>query len=264
MGIGGNIAVSSGPDGVFIVDDDMPPMAGEIDKAIRSIQNEPVKMVFNTHWHFDHTGGNLHFGKQGAQIIAHDNVRARMSTPQKSSFFDSITPPSPAEALPVVTFDNTLTLHINGSTIRAVHIPGGHTDGDGVIFFEEANIVHTGDIFTNRQYPFIDISGGGSARGMIAAVDSLLPMLNEETVIIPGHGPVGDIEDLKAFRNMMFTVVSRIQLLIDDGKTADEVLALKPSINYDAEWAWDFLPAETWDRLIYDSLVADGTPAEAD
>jgi cyclase len=261
MGIGGNIAVSSGADGVFIVDDDMPPIAAKIEAAVRSIQDEPVRMVFNTHWHFDHTGGNKHFGEQGALIVAHDNVRERMSTKQLSALFNTETKPSADVALPVVTFDQSITFHLNGGTIRAMHVPAGHTDGDSVLFFEEANIVHMGDLFFNRMYPVIDINAGGSARGMIAAIDTVLPMLNADTVLIPGHGPVGDVDDLKAFRKMLAVVTNRIQLLVDDGKTLEEVIALSPTINFDDPWAWEFMPPERFVKLVYNSVVADPQPA---
>jgi cyclase len=260
MGMGGNIAAVTGEDGVFIIDDDMPPLAEKIDAALRSIQDEPVKMVFNTHWHFDHAGGNKHFGEQGAVIVAHDNVRKRMSTQQFSALVNSEVKASPNVALPVVTFDKTITFHLNGGTIRAMHVPAGHTDGDSVLFFEEANIVHMGDLFFNRMYPVIDISAGGSAWGMIAAIDSVLPMLNSDTVIIPGHGPVGDVEDLKAFRQMLAMVAHRIQLLTDEGKTQAEVVALNPTITYDDSWAWKFMPPERFTKLVYDSIIANPKP----
>jgi cyclase len=260
MGIGGNIGVSSGADGVFIIDDDMPPVAAKIDAALRTIQDEPVRMVFNTHWHFDHTGGNKHFGEQGALIIAHDNVRERMSTQQFSALTNTKTQPSSDVAIPVVTFDSTISFHLNGDTIRAQHIPLGHTDGDSVLFFEDQNVVHMGDLFFNKMYPVVDISAGGSARGMIRAIDTLLPMLNEDTVLIPGHGEVAGISELKDFRQMLNTVTNRVQMLVDEGKTADEVVARMPSINYDAEWAWQFMPPERFVRLIYDSVQ--NTPEE--
>lgn len=256
MGVGGNIGVSSGEDGVFIIDDDMPPLAEKIEAAVRSIRDEPVRMVFNTHWHFDHTGGNQHFGEQGALIVAHDNVRERMSTKQFSALFNSETPPSPKEALPVVTFDQTITFHLNGETIRAVHVPLGHTDGDAILFFESANIVHMGDLFFNEMYPVIDISAGGSAWGMIEAIDTVLPMLNEDTVIIPGHGAVAGVEELKAFQTMLKTVSLRIELLIKDGKTVEEIIALMPTTNFDSDWAWEFMPPERFTRLVFDSLQA--------
>jgi cyclase len=256
MGVGGNIGVSSGDDGVFIIDDDMPPLANKIEAAVRSIRDEPVRMVFNTHWHFDHTGGNQHFGSQGALIVAHDNVRERMGSKQFSALFNSETPASPKEALPVVTFDQTITFHLNGETIKAMHVPLGHTDGDAVLFFESANIVHMGDLFFNEMYPVIDISAGGSAWGMIDAIDTVLPLLNEDTIIIPGHGAVAGIEELKAFQTMLKKVSLRIQLLIEDGKSVDEIIVLQPTVNYDGAWTWDFMPPERFARLIYDSLIA--------
>jgi glyoxylase-like metal-dependent hydrolase (beta-lactamase superfamily II) len=256
MGAGGNIAVSTGIDGTFIIDDDMPPLAEKIQAAIQQIRNEPVRMLFNTHWHFDHTGGNEHFGRQGTLIIAHDNVRERMSTTQFSKLFNSETPPSPAAALPVVTFDNTLTLHLNGHTIKAIHIAPAHTDGDAILLFADVNIAHLGDLFFNGLYPVVDISAGGSVQGMIDGIDTILPLLDAETTVIPGHGPVSNIEGLKAFRNMLVLVHSRVKALVEDGKTVDEVLALSPSYNFDEQWAWSFMPPERWVRLVYDSVVA--------
>ena len=241
MGKGGNIAVSSGTDGVFIVDDDLAPMAEKIKAAIATISTEPVKMVFNTHWHFDHAGGNQFFGEQGAQIVAHDNVRERMSTAQFSSYFKSERPPSPDIALPVITFDSTATFHLNGQTIRAIHTPPAHTDGDSILIFEEANVAHLGDVFFNGMYPFIDISGGGSVRGIIAAVDSILPLLNADTRIIPGHGPLATLDDLKNYRSMLMLVSARMQALIDEGKTKEQVMILRPTTNFDEAWAWSFL-----------------------
>jgi cyclase len=255
MGIGGNIAVSSGADGVFIVDDDVAPMSGKLKAAIATLSPQPVKMVFNTHWHFDHAGGNQFFGAQGALIVAHDNVRERMSTAQFSSFFNSETKPSPESALPVITFDSTATFHLNGQTIRAIHTPPAHTDGDSILLFEEANVVHLGDVFFNGMYPFIDIDGGGSALGIIAAVDQILPLLNDTTKIIPGHGPLATVEDLKAYRSMLMLVTARMQILIDEGKTREQDLTLRPTVNFDEDWVWSFLPADRWTGLIYDSLV---------
>jgi len=256
MGVGGNIAVSSGSDGVFVIDDDVKPMADKISAAIRTLSDKPVRIVFNTHWHFDHAGGNEFFGNSGATIVAHDNVRARLSTEQNSGFFKSVTPPAPAIALPVITFDSTATFHLNGHTIKAMHVPPAHTDGDSILFFEEVNVVHLGDVFFNRMYPFIDIDSGGSVTGIIAAVDLIIPMLNEQTRIIPGHGPVGSLADLRAYRAMLATVSARMRTLIEAGKTRDEVIALKPTAEFDKLWSWSFMPPERWTGLIYDSLVA--------
>lgn len=256
MGAGGNIAVSSGPDGVFIIDDDMPPIAEKISEAIATITDQPVSMVFNTHWHFDHTGGNKFFADKGALIVAHDNVRARMSVDAYSKFTNSINKASPKEALPVVTFSDAISFHLNGQTIRAEHVERpAHTDGDSIIWFEEANVVHMGDNFFNKMYPVIDISAGGTADGMVAAMDAVIARVNADTVIIPGHGPVTDVDDLRGFRKMLDTVNKRIRLLVEEGKTADEVVAANPTAEYDAEWAWNFMPVDRWTRLMYDSVV---------
>jgi glyoxylase-like metal-dependent hydrolase (beta-lactamase superfamily II) len=258
MGVGGNIAVSSGSDGVFIIDDDLKPMAAKISAAIATLSDKPVRIVFNTHWHFDHAGGNEFFGDAGATIVAHDNVRARMNTEQKSAFFKSVTPPAPAIALPVITFDNTATFHLNGHTIKAMHVPPAHTDGDSILFFEEVNVVHLGYVFFNRMYPFIDIDSGGSITGVIAALDLIIPMLNDQTRIIPGHGPIGSLADLKAYRATLATVSARMRTLIEAGKSREEVVALKPTEEFDKVWSWSFMPPERWTGLIYDSLVASG------
>jgi cyclase len=261
MGLGGNIAVSSGSDGVFIIDDDLKPLADKIAAAIATISDQPVKMVFNTHWHFDHSGGNEHFGESGAVIVAHDNVRERMSTTQFSSFFGTETKPSPDAALPVITFGSTATFYRNGMKISAIHVAPAHTDGDAIFIFEEDNVVHLGDVFFNRMYPFIDITSGGSITGIIAAVDQIIPMLNEETRIIPGHGPIGNLEDLRNYRSMLMLVSARMQALINEGKTREQAIALHPTTSFDEDWAWDFLPADRWAGLIYDSLVESGSSA---
>lgn len=261
MGLGGNIAVSSGSDGVFIIDDDLKPLANKIAAAIATISDQPVKMVFNTHWHFDHSGGNEHFGESGAVIVAHDNVRERMSTTQFSSFFGTKTKPSPDAALPVITFGSTATFYRNGIKISAIHVAPAHTDGDAIFIFEEDNVVHLGDVFFNGMYPFIDITSGGSVTGIIAAVDQIIPMLNEETRIIPGHGPIGNLEDLRNYRSMLMLVSARMQALINEGKTKEQAIALHPTTNFDADWAWNFLPADRWAGLIYDSLVESGSSA---
>jgi len=259
MGIGGNIVISSGADGTFIVDDELAPMSDKLAAAIGAISPEPVKIVFNTHWHFDHTGGNQFFGEQGALIVAHDSVRERMSTTQFSSFFNTQTKPSPNAALPVFTFDSTATFHWNGQTIRAIHMPPAHTDGDSILLFQEANVAHLGDVFFNGMYPLIDIDGGGSVKGIIDAVDSILPLLNEETKIIPGHGPLATLEDLRKYRSMLMLVTARMQVLIDEGKSKEEVIVLRPTFNFDTDWAWSLFPADLWTGLVYDSLVKPAT-----
>jgi glyoxylase-like metal-dependent hydrolase (beta-lactamase superfamily II) len=255
-GAGGNIAVFSGDDGVFVIDNGMPNVIDAVAKSIELVAAQPVRMIFNTHWHFDHVGGNEYYGEQGTLIVAHDNVRKRMSASSFSKFINAEMPASPTAALPVVTFATTANFYLNGEHIIAQHVPFAHTDGDAILRFENANIVHLGDLFFNGLYPVIDVSAGGSIGGMIAAVDKILPTLNESTRIIPGHGPLAGMAELRAFRDMLSTVERRVRLLIDEGKTAEQVIAIRPSINFDEQWAWDFMPADRWIGIVYDSMVS--------
>jgi len=258
MVAGGNIAVSSGPDGVFIVDADLKGASEVLEAGVATFTDQPVSMVLNTHWHFDHAGGNEHFGTKGALIMAQDNTRARIASKQRPRWTVTGIPASPQPAIPIISYDTEMTLHINGMTIRAEHVRDpAHTDGDSLVFFEEANAVHMGDLFFNGLYPVIDINAGGSAGGMVNAINALLPRLDSETILIPGHGPVSDVAGLKRFRDMLATVDARIKLLLAEGKSADEVIGLKPTVNYDAEWAWSFMPPERWTKLMYDSAAAE-------
>jgi cyclase len=257
MGQGGNIGVSVGADGVLLIDDQFAPMHDKIVTAIENITDQPVKMLLNTHWHGDHTGGNELFADGGTLIVAHDNVRTRMSAKHFSSFFGAEQPPSPPAALPVVTFDSTVTLHINNMTIHAQYVPPAHTDGDTVIWFREANVVHLGDTFFNGFYPFIDIDSGGSLRGMIAAVDQALPGIDQATKIIPGHGPLTGRKGLVLYRDMLNTVADRIEALVADGKTRQQVIDAKPTAEYDARWGNGFLKPERWVGMLYDLVAAE-------
>jgi len=256
MGQGGNIGVSVGIDGVLLIDDQFAPMHDKIVAAVRAITEQPIKMLLNTHWHRDHTGGNELFAGSGVLIVAHDNVRTRMSSSHFSSFFRSESPPSPPAALPVVTFDSAVTLHINDMTIHAQHVPPAHTDGDSIIWFREANVVHLGDTFFNGFYPFIDIDSGGSIRGMIAAVDQALPVIDAATKIMPGHGPLADREALVRYRDMLNTVAERIEARVADGQSRQQVIDAKPTSEYDAEWGDGFIRPDQWVALVYDLVVA--------
>src|SRR5688572_26828827 len=201
-GAGGNIGLSVGDDAVFIVDDQFAPLTPKITAAIAQITPKPVKFVLNTHWHFDHTGGNENLGKAGALILAHHNVRKRMSSEQLIDFLNMKTKPDPKDALPVVTFSADLAFHINGEQIRAIHMPAAHTDGDSVVHFTGSDVFHMGDIYFNGFYPFIDAESGGSADGVVAACDRVLGMATAATRIIPGPGPVSNAAELKAYRDM--------------------------------------------------------------
>lgn len=252
FGAGGNIGVSAGEDALFIIDDQYAPLTPKILAALKLISDKPVKFVLNTHWHGDHTGGNESMGKAGALIVAHDNVRKRMSTEQFIALFKSKVPASPKDALPVVTFSSDVTFHLNGDEIHGFHVPKAHTDGDTIIHFRKSNVIHMGDTFFNGLYPFIDVSSGGNPDGVIAAADRVLALANDATKIIPGHGPVCNKADLKVYRDMLSTVTGRVKALLKQGKTPDEIKAAKPSAEFDEKWGKAFLPPSSF----IDSLIA--------
>lgn len=254
-GRGGNLALSIGDEGVFLVDDQYAPLTDAIRQVIAQLTDQPVKFVLNTHWHADHTGGNENLGKLGTVVIAHDNVRTRMSTEQFSTFWERPTDPSPAGALPVVTFNDTLTFHMNGLTIRAFHVAGAHTDGDAIVHFVEANVIHMGDVLFYTWYPYIDVSAGGSIRGTIAAVESVLPLVDEDTVVLPGHGVITDKAGLIEYRDMLNGIAERIQALIDEGKSLEEIQAARPTADWDAVWGQNFMSPERFVRLVYGHLT---------
>jgi cyclase len=216
MGRGGNVGVSIGSDGVFMVDDQYANMAGKIRAALDSLGGGPVRYVLNTHWHPDHTGGNEAFSKEGALVFAHENVRRRMAAGQRIWPLDLDVAP--------MTFTDTVVFHMNGEDIIVVHMPPAHTDGDAVVFFRHADVVHMGDIFWTHHYPFIDLSSGGSVDGVIAAVDDILGRIGPDTKVIPGHGPLSDRAGLQAYDQMLKTVRARVRTAIADGKTEKQVL----------------------------------------
>lgn len=255
-GSGGNIGLSSGEDGIFIIDDQFAPLTDKIKAAIASSTGSaaPVRFVLNTHWHWDHTGGNENMGKAGAVIVAHENVRKRMSVENFNTFFKNTIPASPAVALPVVTFTTDVTFHLNGEEIHIFHVDPAHTDGDAIVHFLKSNIVHMGDCFFNGFYPFIDVSSGGSVTGMIAAVDRVLAMINDQTKLIPGHGRLGTRSELKAFRDMLAGVRDNVAKLIAEGKTLDEAKAAKPSRSFDETWGKGFLSPDDFVAIVYASL----------
>lgn len=245
-GAGGNIGVSVGEDGVFVIDDQFAPLTPKILAAIAAITDQPVDWVINTHWHGDHTGGNEQLGEAGALIVAHDNVRVRMSAPGPRQ--------SPEAALPVLTFSDTTTFYYNGNEIHAYHPVNAHTDGDAVIHFRNLNIVHAGDVLFNGVFPFIDAGSGGSVDGYIAALEDLVAMADEDTRFIAGHGPIAKRADIETKIAMLKDARARLLALIAEGKTLEEAVAAKPLADYAEDWNWGFINEDRMTELLYGAL----------
>jgi len=253
-GAGGNIGLSVGTDGVFMIDDQFAPLTEKISQAIAGLTDQPLRFLINTHWHFDHTGGNENLGQGGAIIVAHDNVRERMLNGQTMEAFNIVVPPAPPVALPVVTFDQGVTFHWNDDTLEVIHVAPAHTDGDAVIYFKKANVVHTGDLYWNGLYPFIDAGSGGTTSGMISGVAEIISRIDSDTKVIPGHGPLSNKAEIQAFHDMLQTLYSRIKALRDEGKTMEEIVAAKPTAEYDAQWGNGFLAPDPWVQIVYSTL----------
>jgi cyclase len=255
QGSGGNIGLGAGPDAVFLIDDEYAPLTPKIKAAVAAVSEKPIRFLLNTHWHGDHTGGNKDMGEAGVLIVAHDNVRVRMSTEQFNAAFNEKTPASPEKALPIVTFDSTATFHLNGDDVQAVHVPPAHTDGDSFVHFHKANVIHTGDLFFNGFYPYIDLSSGGSFEGMIGAADRMLAVADDKTKIIPGHGPLADRAALKDYRDMLAGIRDRVLPLVKAGKTLAQVQAAKPTAPYDEKWGKGFLKPDDFVGIVFASLT---------
>lgn len=253
-GRGGNIGISSGEDGLYIIDDQVRPVTGQLLGAIRKISNKPIRFVINTHYHADHTGGNEAIGKAGALIIAHENIHQRMSTEQVNNFMKSTTPPYNEAALPVVTFNDRMSLHFNGETATAYHVAHGHTDGDSIIHFPNSNVIHMGDMFFNGLYPYVDLDAGGSIQGMVEAVDLALSMADETTRIIPGHGPLAITEDLSAYRDYLVEAIANVESLINEGKSLEQIIAAKPTAEWDETLGKIWITPAQFVTFIYSSL----------
>jgi glyoxylase-like metal-dependent hydrolase (beta-lactamase superfamily II) len=254
VGEGGNIALSTGPDGSVLVDTQYAPLNRKILAAVRAAGGGDVKYVINTHWHGDHTGGNEPLGSAGAVIIAHQNVLVRMSTEQFMAAFNQTVPPSPDAARPVVTFPTRTTFHLNGHAVNVVHVPNAHTDGDSIVHFTTANVIHTGDTYMKDIYPFIDVSSNGSIDGFIASSAAVLARSDASTKIVPGHGALANKADLQRFHDMLVKVRGNIQTLIDQGRSEDEVVTAKPTAEFDAAWGTGFMNPENFTRFAYQSL----------
>ncbi len=254
FGSGGNIGVSYGVDGTILIDDQFAPLTPKIVAAATALDKRPIRFIINTHWHFDHSGGNENLGKAGAVIVAHSNVRTRMSTDQLIASLNYAFPPSPKEALPVITFSEGVTFHLNGDTLKVVHVPAAHTDGDALVKFEKANVLHAGDVFNRAGAPFTDRSSGGSITGMIAGMEAAIALADDNTKVIPGHGPVSTRADMIAYRDALKVLLARVTAEHKAGKTLEQILALK------LQWqaATRVVPADALVQATYEGLTGAG------
>ena len=252
-GEGGNIGVSSGEDGVYLIDDQFAPLTPKIVAAVKAISDKPIRFLMNTHWHGDHVGGNENLGKAGVVIIAHDNVYKRMSVGGAITALKQNYAPAPKAALPVITFNQTATFRMNGDDVTSTHLPPAHTDGDSFVRFARANVIHTGDVFAAYRYPFIDVESGGSVKGVLRAIDVMLPLMDDNTKVIPGHGGLSSRKDVLAYRKMVSTAISKIEPMVKSGRTLQQVIDAKPLREFDEEWG-KFRKPEAFVEIVYNGL----------
>src|ERR1043166_2476635 len=255
-GAGGNIGASGGDDGIVIVDDQYAPLGEKIQGALKGITAKPVRFIINTHYHGDHTGGNAYFQKQ-APIIAHDNVRKRLETGGAAGNGGAIhmeVKPSAKEALPIITFDHDVTVHLNGEDIRALYFPAGHTDGDSIIFFPKSNVVHMGDDFVTYGFPFIDVDSGGSISGMIDGVEKVIAQVPADVKIIPGHGPVSNLDDERAYLTMLKATRDVVAKALQEGKSLDQMKQAK-LLDPWKKYSGDFISEDVFLETLYNSLT---------
>jgi len=257
FGAGGNIAVLTGPDGALVVDSDVAAMSPKLRGALAMVSAQPVRFLINTHFHFDHTGGNPTLGRSGVVIVAQDNVRKRLMARQVINVgTDIVMEPTPSEGLPMVTFENALSFHVNGEEIAVNHVEHGHTDSDAFVFFAKANVLHTGDLMMSIGYPFVDAGNGGSLRGLIAGHERALALCDERTRVIPGHGPIVGKAELQAYHDMLATIWQRIASQVKKGRTLDQVLASKPTQEFDERWGKGFITPQA---LVQRAFIELGT-----
>ncbi len=252
FGAGGNIGVSYGEDGTVLVDDQFAPLTPKIQAAVAALGAQPVKFLINTHWHFDHSGGNENLGKAGAIIMAHDNVRIRMAA--GATVAGNAVPPAAKAALPVITYADGVKLHLNGEEVRVIHVAAAHTDGDSIIHWTKSNVIHMGDTFMRQiSFPFVDVGSGGDVRGFVAAADKVLAIANDQTKIIPGHGAMATKADLQNHRNMIATVIAKVEAGIKAGQTLDQIKASKPTEGFGVN-PTGFISADAFVTTVYNQL----------
>ena len=253
-GKGGNIGLSAGADGIFLIDDQFAPLTEKILTAIIPVSDKPVRFVLNTHWHPDHTGGNENMGSSGAVIVAHDNVRKRLTVDNFIELFNMQSPATAAAGLPIIAFGDAVTLHLNGDEIHIKHVANAHTDGDAIVHFKHANVIHAGDTYFSGMYPFIDTAHGGSNEGYIKAIDQVLALADEKTVIIPGHGPISNKQELTAYRDMLKTIIDRIRTMLRENVSLQQVQASMPTKAFDEKYGGGFINNETFVKMIYKNM----------
>lgn len=251
QGKGGNIAVLTGPEGLLIVDSDYESMSSSLMNELKTFQ-QPTKYVINTHWHGDHTGGNHLLGKQ-APIIAHHNVHQRLSQRQEIPLFNMVSEPYPATSLPSITYETTLNLIINAETVKIYHLPGGHTDGDSVVLFEKANVLHTGDLYFNGMFPFVDLNSKGSVQQVAKNVATILATIDNHTVVIPGHGPLSNKRELTEFYRMLKGSLAEVKAMLKKGHSLKAIQDLGLSSQWD-RWKNGFLNEANWLAIVHDSI----------
>src|SRR5271156_5257063 len=253
-GPGGNVVVLNGPDGKFVVDTFLLPAWPKLKETLDGLGSEPLKTVIDTHWHFDHTDNNANLHAAGGTVLAHENTKARMAEPHDFALFGLHVPASPADALPQQTFSSSQKLQANGEIVLLQYFQPAHTDTDIYIHFQKANVIHMGDTFFNGFYPVIDSSTGGKMNGMIAAADKVLPLADNNTKIVPGHGPLGNKADLTKYRDMLITSRDRVQRLKSAGKSAQEAVAEKPFADLDPVWSKGVVNGDQWVQIVYLTL----------
>jgi glyoxylase-like metal-dependent hydrolase (beta-lactamase superfamily II) len=253
-GSGGNIALSVGQDGTFIVDDQFAPLTEKIKEAISKITDKPIKFIINTHWHSDHTGGNENLGEIGAIIVSHDNVRKRLSTDQVIEFFNMTIPALSEKGLPIVTFSDNMTIYQNGEEIKIIHVDNGHTDGDSIVFFTKNNVI--GDDFSDKSYPVIYITSGGSIDGLITSLGTISSTINNETRVISGHTGISNKTKVNDFTNMLKDVRDQVNQMKSEGKSLEEIIASKPTSKHDEiYYDYTFIKPEDFVTFVYESLA---------
>jgi cyclase len=256
VGRGGNMGLSVGPDTTLLIDTQFAPLTARIDEAVKALAQKPLAIVVNSHFHSDHTGGNVNMGKAGITIVAHENVRRRLESPQFIEFMRRTDPAMSKEGLPSVTFKQDMTFHINGEELYVIHVPRAHTDGDAIAHFKGSNVLHMGDLYFNGFYPFIDYSSGGTPDGLIAAIDRAIAIADDKTKIIPGHGPLATKADMIQYRAMLAGTIGKIKELVKQGKTLEQAVEAKPTAEFDERWGKGFIPPARYVEMIMKGLGA--------